>query len=87
MLFKFKKIVGCIEPWVKNRDENRIVSFCIVTALAPTHIVNNIVSKYIYIHFDEHKMDILAGMVERLTRSSSSTALSLSVFIFYRSQA
>ena len=33
MLFKFKKIVGCIEPWVKNRDANRIVSLCIVTAL------------------------------------------------------
>ena len=33
MLFKFKKIVGCIEPWVKNRDTNRIVSLCIVTAL------------------------------------------------------
>ena len=34
MLFKFKKIVGCIEPWVENRDTNRIVSWCIVTALA-----------------------------------------------------
>ena len=33
MLFKFKRIVGCIEPWVKNRDTNRIVSLCIVTAL------------------------------------------------------
>ena len=33
MLFKFQKIVGCIEPWVKNRDTNRIVSLCIVTAL------------------------------------------------------
>ena len=33
MLFKFQKIVGCIEPWVKNRDTNRIVSWCIVTAL------------------------------------------------------
>ena len=32
MLFKFKKIVGCIEP-VRNRDTNRIVSWCIVTAL------------------------------------------------------
>ena len=34
MLFKFQKIVGCIEPWVKNRDTNRIVSLCIVTALS-----------------------------------------------------
>ena len=34
MLFKFKKIVGCIEPGVENRDTNRIVSWCIVTALA-----------------------------------------------------
>ena len=25
--------MGCIEPWVKNRDTNRIVSWCIVTAL------------------------------------------------------
>ena len=33
MLFKFQKIVGCIEPWVENRDTNRIVSLCIVTAL------------------------------------------------------
>ena len=33
MLFKFQKIVGCNEPWVKNRDTNRIVSLCIVTAL------------------------------------------------------
>ena len=34
MQFKFKKIVGCIEPWVKNCDK-RIVSKCIVTALTP----------------------------------------------------
>ena len=33
MLFKFKRIVGCIEPWVKNRDTNLIVNLCIVTAL------------------------------------------------------
>jgi hypothetical protein len=39
MLFKFQKIVGCIEPWVKNRDTNRIVSLCIVTALL--HIDGN----------------------------------------------
>ena len=37
MLFKFQKIVGCIEPWVKNRDTNRIVSLCIVTALVIWH--------------------------------------------------
>ena len=36
MLFKFKKIVGCIEPLVKYRDTNRIVSWCIVTALVLT---------------------------------------------------
>ena len=38
MLFKIKKIVGCIEPWVKNRDTNRIVSWCIVTALVDGHV-------------------------------------------------
>ena len=36
MLFKFKKTVGCIEPWVKNRDTNRILCWCIVTALEGT---------------------------------------------------
>ena len=36
MLFKFQKIVGCIEPWVRNCDTNRIVSLCIVTALVAT---------------------------------------------------
>ena len=41
MLFKFKRIVGCIEPWVKNRDTNQIVSWCIVTALM--HLNNPII--------------------------------------------
>ena len=44
MLFKLKKIVGCIEPWVKNRDTNRIVSWCIVTALIS--IYNLILFRY-----------------------------------------
>ena len=29
----FKNVVGCIEPWAKNCYTNRIVSWCIVTAL------------------------------------------------------
>ena len=36
MFFKCKKMVGCIEPWVKNHDTNRIVNWCIVTALLGT---------------------------------------------------
>ena len=40
MLFKFKRIMGCIEPWVKNRDTNRIVSWCIVTALVNRHVAS-----------------------------------------------
>ena len=41
MLFKFKKNVGCIEPWFRNLDTNRNVSWCIVTALTmtPPHVV------------------------------------------------
>ena len=59
MLFKFKRIVGCIEPWVKNRDTNRIVSLCIVTALVHihryTHLNNNIMktsTTILWIHYD-----------------------------------
>ena len=33
MFFIFKKIMGCIEPWVKNRDTNQIMSWCIFIAL------------------------------------------------------
>ena len=48
MLFKFQKIVGCIEPWVKNRDTNRIVSLCIVTALIFTDTYLEEYGKYLF---------------------------------------
>ena len=34
MLSKLKKIMGCIEQWVKKRDTNRIVSWCIVSCFS-----------------------------------------------------
>ena len=51
MLFKFQKIVGCIEPLVKNRDTNWIVGLCIVTALITTitHLLHIPLSHYIHL--------------------------------------